>query len=597
MKRHKETIQTLLERFQLHLENDPDRISVSKVQVHKNAFEAIGITYKKLETRAKLFAHTLQKTYHLNENDRILLCLSDPHSFLISALGSMMAGYIVVPLPSLSGFGVPDEFLTRIQSVIKDCEPKLILTENLSIWKRHMDCLKLEVPVGEFKELSIKAEEDLTKPETLFTSPSGCETAFIQYTSGSTGHPKGVVITHQNLATNLYYMGSVSKVNPKHDRLLSWLPLYHDMGLVGNLLFPLYWKIPSFVLSPLSFVTRPVSWLKALDFFKATYAVAPTFAYTISFRKIPDWELEGLDLSHWRLAFIGAEPIDADTAQGFIRRFSKYGFKSTSFYPVYGMAEATLALAFPPCGRETYYDTISRTTLAKEGRAISSAPSAPHSISFVSVGQILPNHGLKIRDPNSLLDLPERHVGEIIVSGDSVSPAYFNKKDLKPTPRTELRTGDLGYVANGELYIVDRLKDLIIISGQNFIPSDIERRLADIKGLRAGRIVAFSTPDPEGGELLQIVAEFQIGAWRQLETLKDQITHVLNDRFGIQPDQIVLTTPGSLPKTSSGKVKRRKCRDLFTEGKFQQKIGMKVILRIKFLDLWRRLLVAYSNSL
>lgn len=523
----------------------------------------------------------------------------------------MSSGYIIVPLPSFGLFGVPEEFIKRIQSVIEDCQPRLIVIENSSLWNRHMQNIDLNVPVVEVGELHLRSMNDPSGTEPGMEPFLSCETAFIQYTSGSTGNPKGVIITHQNLASNLYYMGTVSHINPAKDSLLSWLPLYHDMGLVGNLLFPLYWNIPSYVFTPLSFVTRPVSWLKAMHHFKATYSVAPTFAYTIAHKKIHDRELEGIDLSSWRLAFIGAEPIDSETAKGFIQKFAKYKFKSSAFYPVYGMAEATLALAFPPCGRDPQYDTIDRKKIAEEKRAISVPHPAtpPHSLSpsvtlslqpeaitFVSVGQVLPDHTLRIIDPETCLDLPERCIGEIIVSGPSVSPYYYSNKQFKQERRSELRTGDLGYFANGELYIVGRLKDLIIIAGQNFIPADIEGQLAKIKGLRTGRIVAFSTPNSEGTESLYIMAEIKPKHWRTQNEIRTKIANIVNEKFGIKVAQIIFKTPGTLPKTSSGKVKRSACRDEYLTKEPKLNVSFLEIFQYKLKSIWHRILLLYSDT-
>ena len=594
---HETEDQTLLGRFFLHTNSNPDKLTISKVSVHGNTFNPLGISYRDLAVRAKRYAHTLKKNYSLRENDRIILCVSDPHSFLSCTLGAMLGGFVIVPLPTFSSFGVPEEFIKRIQLVLEDCQPRLIIIENPTLWNRHMQNIDLNVPIVEVGELHLRSNDEPI--EDAFSIPPFllCDVAFIQYTSGSTGNPKGVMITHKNLAANLYYMGTVSNINPQKDSLLSWLPLYHDMGLVGNLFFPLYWNIPSYVFTPLSFVARPATWIRAISHFKATYSVAPTFAYNVAYKKISDRELEGIDLTNWRLAFIGAEPIDVDTTRGFIQRFSKYGFKATSFYPVYGMAEATLALAFPPCGREPLLDIIDRQKLAEDGYAAPASAAAPHTITFVSVGFILPKHTLKIVHQKTYETLPERHVGEIVVNGPSVSPYYFSKKEFKPERRTELRTGDLGYIANGELYIVGRLKDLIIVAGQNFIPSDLEHQLSTIPGLRTGRIVAFSTPNQEGTESLQIMAEIKINFWREQEKIRSRITEVINAKFGLQVERVILRIPGSLPKTSSGKVKRSACREEVLNQEISQTIGPLTVLRLKLASLWQKFLLSFSSPL
>ncbi len=577
---------TLLSRFSENVAFCPKALACSKVSLKGAGFLDLPLSYEELAARARSYAQIMQSVYGLKQGDRIILCVSDPHAFLSCILGAMIEGFIIVPLPTFSDFGVPDEFIKRIRLVQKDCDPSLIIIENSILWNRHMGETDFHVPVVEVDEIYIKSTlMDPTKEACAsFPVQPLCDIAFIQYTSGSTGNPKGVVITHENLAANLFAMGIASKVNSKTDRLLSWLPLYHDMGLVGSLFFTIYWRIPSYIFSPLTFITRPVAWLKGIDHFKITYSVGPTFAYNIALKKISDRDLSGLDLSSWRLAFIGAEPIDVETAQGFIQKFRKYGFRSTSFYPVYGMAETTLALSFPASNTETRYDCVDRLKLINEKRAVPTDPLSENSLSFVSVGKVLPNHFLKICDPNSenIIELPERSVGEIVAKGPSISPYYFKKNDLQKKPREQLRTGDLGYIANGELFVLDRLKDLIIVAGQNFIPSDIEARLSKIKGLRVGRVVAFSNKNNEGTESLYIAAEINPRVWRSQNEIRKEIIASVHLGFGLKVEEVIFVSPGFLPKTSSGKVKRRASRDLFIEGKMGYNLSVKTLAYLKW---------------
>ncbi len=590
------TYSTLLDCFFENVRTDPNGIANTKVTVHGDKFVDLGITYEDLNLRAARYSKVLAEMYHLQKNDRIIISISDPHAFLTCALASMLNGFIIVPLPTFSNFGVPEEFLTRIKSVADDCDPKLIIIENSATWNRYMSRLQVKVSILEVGQLHLLSQSVPFEPDKRPDPEAMGEIAFIQYTSGSTGTPKGVVITHQNLASNLNLIGQVSKINPEKDSLLSWLPLYHDMGLIGNLFFPLYWHIPVFVLSPMSFVGRPVSWLKAIQHYGATYSVAPSFAYSVAYRKISDKDLANLDLSCWRLAFIGAEPIQAETAKGFVERFSKYGFRASSFYPVYGMAEATLALAFPPCNKPSKFDTIDRIKLIHKKVAEPSLSHGKDAITFISVGNILPEHSLSIVDPVSGEKLPERNIGEIVVKGPSVSPYYFSTNPLKMVPRLDLKTGDIGYIAGGELYVIDRLKDLIIVSGQNFFPSDIETQLIHLKGIRPGRVVAFSVPNHEGTESLNIVAEIKPKYWRIQEKIRSDITKVVNDKFGLKVEEVLLRIPGALPKTSSGKVKRRACRDLYVTGKLKREISIFELLSFRLKQAWRKLHhIAYTG--
>lgn len=584
----------LLSQFLTHVQKFPKRSVCDRVTVKQGQFNDAPLTYEELALRMRRYASVFQKEYGLKHEDRIILCVSDPHEFLSCTLAAMWGGFVIVPLPTFSDFGVPVEFLRRIELVRADCEPGLILIENRALWNRHMKSVNFTTPVVEVSEIRNQA---LDRPEGVFEIEEGnpVETAFIQYTSGSTGHPKGVVITHANLVANIEAMGRASEINPESDRLLSWLPLYHDMGLVGSLLFTLYWRIPAYILSPLAFVSRPLDWLRGIQHYKITYSVGPTFAYHILVKKIPERDLLGLDLSSWRLAFIGAEPIDVDTAVGFASRFEKYGFAKTSFYPVYGMAEATLALAFPKTEAETRLDCVDRLKLVQEQRAVPVESGHPNAIVFVSVGNVLPEHTLEIWSPDGDQVLPDRSVGEIVATGPSISPYYFNKNTESQTRRRELRTGDLGYLAEGELFVMDRLKDIIIIAGQNFYPSDIEKSLRAVQGLRIGRVVAYSTHTGSGTDQLSIAAEVDPSSWRSHRVIRQEVIDQVAKHFGLKVEKVTLMAPGSIPKTSSGKVKRRACRDLVMEPIFSIHLSWRTILLYKWRFFTRKVLALLTS--
>jgi|GEM_PF-117731 len=574
-----QTIPLLLDRFAQHLSTHPKRNACFTVGVKKGQLLDHPVTYETLASNVWRYARYME-SFGLRPGDRIILSLDDSEVFLTSMLAAMSAGFVSVPLPTFSEFGVPTAFLDRIRVVAADCRPQMIIVGNKVLWKKYMNGRSLPIPVIDIKDLHQLSTQEAPEKITL-RQISESEPAFIQYTSGSTGNPKGVIITQRNLAANLQAIGMANQCNSDSDVLLSWLPLHHDMGLVGGLLFAIYWRIPTYLLSPIAFISRPVTWLWAIHRFRATYSVAPNFAYGIAFRKIPDWELTGLDLSSWRLAFIGAEPIDAETARGFTKRFVKYGLNPDAFYPVYGMAEATLAISFPNCGDPAVFDCVDRELLSLQGRAIPTDPLSPKGVSFVSVGKALPGHSVWIENPETGERVPERHAGEIVFKGPSVSPGYFSLNNFNTTPREVLRTGDLGYEANGNLFIIDRIKDLIIIAGQNFVPSDIENCLSRIPGLRLGRIVAFSVPNGEGTEALHIVAEINPRVWRQQEAIKKEIISAVNEYFGVKAEQVLLVGPGSLPKTSSGKIRRKACRELYSQGKFQNALDFAARMRLR----------------
>jgi acyl-CoA synthetase (AMP-forming)/AMP-acid ligase II len=389
--------------------------------------------------------------------------------------------------------------------------------------------------------------------------PDPSAAAFIQYTSGSTGAPKGVVVTHANVLANCHAIRDATGYT-RADRMVSWLPLHHDMGLVGGLLTSIYCAAETWLMPPMAFLARPVTWLEAISRFRATLTVGPTFAYALCARKIPDKQLAGLDLSALRLAYVGAEPVDATTLEAFVGRFSAYGLSPRAMYPVYGLAEATLAVAFPEPGCGLHVDTVDRVRLASDGVAAPAAAGDPGAVRFVSVGQALPRHRIEIVSPETGDRLGERRVGELVVDGASVTPCYFGHAGA--ASRTRLFTGDLAYHADGRVFIVDRIKDLVIVAGQNYAPSDIEVIASGVDGVRRGRVVAFSTPGTAGTEELHIVAEASLDAWRPPDQIADEVRRRVRHDVGLSAATVTVVAPGSLPRTSSGKMQRRACVEL-----------------------------------
>lgn len=556
-----------LESFAETLRTDPTRAACYRVTVAGRRLEGRPVTFRELADRAWRAWRGLEAR-GLRPGDRFLLCLTNPDDLLASLLASMVAGFVPVPLPPLAELGTPAVFMDRLRSVASDCQPKLVVADLRS--RQRLEEERLEgLTLVDPEDLESRPGLDLPRGGTFPARPHG-EIAFLQYTSGSTGTPRGVVVTHANLAANCHAIGLGSGVQPE-DRVVSWLPLHHDMGLVGGLLFPLYWRIPTYVMTPVTFVMSPSTWLRAIHQFRATYSVAPNFAYRLCLKRIPERELAELDLSCWRRAFNGAEPIDPETVRGFAERFAPCGFQASALYPVYGLAEATLAASMPLPDAEPTLDTVDRLRLAETGRAVPVEPGAAEAVSFVAVGQPSPGQRIRIVDPETREPLPERRVGEITVSGPSITPGYFG---VANAPREVLATGDLGYIANSQLYVIDRLKDLIIVGGQNFAPSDLERQAA-VAGVREGRVVAFSTPADTGTERLHLVAELDLRAWRTQESIREEMATRIRERFGLAVEDVSLVRPGTLPRTSSGKVRRRDCRDLYLSGAFAAGVDLR----------------------
>jgi fatty-acyl-CoA synthase len=376
-----------------------------------------------------------------------------------------------------------------------------------------------------------------------FEEPALDDLAFVQFTSGATSEPKGVALTHRNLCAN------VNAINGPHglattdaDSAVSWLPLHHDMGLVGMALGPLYSARPAVFLPTHVFVRRPAEWLRAISRYRATVSFAPNFAYDLCVRRVKDVDLAGVDLSCWRVAGCGAEPIHAPTLEAFAERFAPFGFRETSFLPGYGLAEHVVAATFAPRGRRLRTDGA-----------------------LVSCGVPLPDHRLQIVD-DAGAELAEREVGEIMLAGPSVMQGYYQNGALTQEALRDgwLRTGDLGYLAEGELYVCGRAKDLIIANGRKLHPQDLEWGVDELAGIRRGRAVAFGTSDNEGRARLVMVVEPSgtVGA----DQLAAGVRRRMADLYGLYVDDVVVAPSGTVARTSSGKVQRALTKARYERG-------------------------------
>jgi 1-acyl-sn-glycerol-3-phosphate acyltransferase len=392
--------------------------------------------------------------------------------------------------------------------------------------------------------------------------------AFIQYTSGSTGSPKGVLLTHANLLANMRAIGRGVEARPT-DVGVSWLPLYHDMGLIGSWLFCLHQGLPIAIFSPLAFLARPERWLWTIHERRATLSPAPNFAYELCVRKIPDAALEGLDLSSWRCALNGAEPVSPATLDRFCRRFARYGFRREALMPVYGLAESSVALCVPPVGRGPKLDAVRREAFERDGRAAPAGAADGPALTFVSVGKALPEHEVRVVD-DAGADLPERTVGRLVFRGPSTTAGYFRKPEATAAitlPGGWLDSGDLAYQAEGELYVTGRRKDLIIKAGRNLVPQEIEEVASSVPGIRKGCVVAFGvSQEATGTESLIVVAETRETRPVEKERLVSAVVEKVAAAVDLPPDVVHLVAPGSVPKTSSGKIRRAATREAYLEG-------------------------------
>ncbi len=551
-------------RFAKRVASRPNDVAFFEATFDKQEPRATAHTISEIHARALRAAVSLDQA-GVRSGDRVLLCLEDTPAFLAFMLAAQGLGAVPVPLPCASEFQAREAFRERIDSVALDCAPRAIVVDAHGAIESVPEGLASQVAVLDAGDLN-GADNHIALPASFGFQRSFRETAFIQYTSGSTGSPKGVVVTHYNLVANMRAITEGAGFGPG-DRSFNWLPLYHDMGLVGGFLLGIYLGIETFVMPTRSFVRRPDSWLRAMSRFKATFACAPNFAYYIVANRLPESALVGLDLSHWRLAFNGAEPIDRTTVEEFAHRLGGSGVRPHTMYPVYGMAECTLAAAFPKPGAVPRYDFVNRDVLTRDGRAVEVAETSPTALCFVSVGRAVPGQRIRVLAPDGTAELAERHVGEIVVSGPSVTSHYFRRDGQYPPPHRELRTGDLGYVADGELYVVDRIKDLVIVGGRNIVPSDIERLVAHLPGVRSGAVVAFAIRGSEGTDELHLVVGVEQRVMHD-EALRKSVKETVYRHFGLAPRAVVFVKPAVIPRTSSGKVRRRACRELYELGEF-----------------------------
>jgi 1-acyl-sn-glycerol-3-phosphate acyltransferase len=390
------------------------------------------------------------------------------------------------------------------------------------------------------------------------------DTAFLQYTSGSTGNPKGVVLSHANLLANIRAWSSAAALD-SDDVCVSWLPLYHDMGLIGTWLGSLTNAGLLVLMSPIDFLARPERWLWAIHRHRGTITAAPNFAFELCLRRLGSVDLAGLDLSSWRLAANGAEPVSAQTLKRFCEGFAPFGFDPKALNAVYGLAENSVGLAIPPLGRGPLVDRVVRERFMNGAYAQPAAPEDDKAVDIVACGRPLPGHEIRVVDASDR-ELAERHIGRIQFRGPSATVGYLNNPE--ETARlfcgNWLNTGDLGYMAEGEIYLTGRAKDMIIRGGQNIYPYELEEAIGNLPGIRKGCVAVFGVPDPASGtERLVAVAETREQDESAKERLSREINEIALSRLGMPADDIVLTRPQDVLKTSSGKIRRAATRELY----------------------------------
>lgn len=524
-----------------------------------------ALPYRELREDALALARRLSAT-QLVRGDRIGVIAETSRDFLAVFFACQYAGFVPVPLPLSINFGGKDAYVERLRGMLQAAGARAAVAgpELIGILR--------EAVVGTAVELAVTADELMILPATDATlEPLGAEdVCYIQYSSGSTSFPRGVLVTQAALAANARSIAVHGLALRPGDRCTSWLPLYHDMGLVGCCLTPVMTQISVDYLSTTAFARRPLVWLELISRLGGTISFGPTFGFELCARRAANGTARELDLSRWRVAGIGGEMIRPQALAAFADTFAPMGFEARAFVPSYGMAEATLAVTFSPLGRGVRVDRVARgDTFERKHLALPAGETAPPSSSrsFVVCGAALPGYAIEIRDEDGNR-LPERHVGRICIQGPSLMQGYFEN----PTATAAvlkgdgwLDTGDMGYMVGGELVVSGRTKDLIIVGGRNIWPQDIEWAVEKLDVVRAGDVAAFSVGDDMDRERMVVVVECRLQRLAEQEQLRQLIAAVVNRLSGVDCE-IVLAPPRSLTFTTSGKLSRAAARDHYLRG-------------------------------
>jgi len=525
------------------------------------------LSYAELDLQARAIAAKLQ--YLVPIGSRVLLCYPSGLEFISAFFGCLYAGAIAVPVPPPKR----SQIQSRLQAIVNDAQPSVVLTTAALLDSLQQSWLSFpDLPVVQWMasdrllpELAAQWQSPELKPDRL---------AFLQYTSGSTGNPKGVMVSHQNLMHNSAYIQTAFELS-QSSVSVSWLPNFHDMGLIDSIIQPIYTGFLGVLMSPAVFLQKPIRWLEAISRYRATHCGGPNQGYELCVSKISKAQINKaqIDLSCWQSAYTGAEPIRRSTLAQFASKFQSIGFQSKFFYPCYGMAESTLMISGGKVDAEPSYCAIASQALEQK-QVVTIAETEPNAKHFVSVGSAWLETKIEIVDPDTCTACPPDRIGEIWVSGGSIAQGYWRQSDeTKATFQAQfvgsqehwLRTGDLGFIHERQLFITGRLKDLLILWGRNHYPQDIEMTVQNSHpALRidAGAALAI---DRDRQEYLVIVQEVERTALRELdvEAIVTAIRQAVSEQHEISIFAIALIKPASIPKTSSGKIQRQACRQQF----------------------------------
>jgi 1-acyl-sn-glycerol-3-phosphate acyltransferase len=549
---------TLLEMLDWHVRRHPDRIQL----VLLSDMGETPFTYAELLRGARTVAARLQQL-GVTPQQTVAIMLPTCADYFFSYFGILLAGAVPVPIYPPTRLSQIEDHVRRHARILANARAQVLITVAEAMPVAHL--LEALVPGLRRVITPQHATQGLAawQPVPVLAG----DIAFIQYTSGSTGDPKGVALTHANLLANIRAIGEVLQLTTD-DVFVSWLPLYHDMGLIGAWLCSLYTGNRLVVMSPLAFLLRPQDWLWAIHRHHGTHTAAPNFGYELCLRHIREQDIDGLDLSSLRVAANGAEPVGPETVTRFTERFAAHGLQPQAMTPVYGLAESTVALLISRPENMPQVDFVDRVVFEREHRAQPAVYHDPHALRFISCGHPLPGHRVRLVDAAGV-EVPDRIEGRLEFQGPSTMAGYYRRPDESRRLIHDgwLDSGDRAYRAEGEIYITGRVKDIIIRGGRNLYPHEIEQAVGELPGVRKGCVVAFGSADPiSGTERLVLLAETRESGSQARARLREAVQRRVVDVLGEPADTVVLAPPHTVRKTSSGKLRRAATRELFERG-------------------------------
>jgi fatty-acyl-CoA synthase len=519
------------------------------------------VSWRQIHDEARAVGAALQAK-GLVPGDHVAVLGPTSRALMTVVRGCWLSGIASMVLPLPMRMGSLDEFVSSTRSRIRHGDAKLVLIdEQLAPFYAAAPGDPPIEPIGAV----LAGAPNVPSGDRLELPPDDPDRLVVlQYTSGSTSEPKGVMIPDAVLTANIDACCEAAELD-EAEVMVSWLPLYHDMGLVGFLALPMTKGVQLVQAAPQDFMAKPGNWMQWISDWRGTATAGPNFSWVLATRALK--RAEGLDLSSLTLALSGAEPVDPKAVDAFVAAARPFGFAPGSVFPAFGMAETAIGAAFPRRGRGMVCDTVDREVLERIGVAKPVDVSDPDDLAFVArrlplLGTAIPGMQLKVVDPASREELPERHVGELLLRGTSVTPGYYKREEATQALFHDgwLCTGDLAYMLDGELVICGRIKDVIIVGGRNVFPEDIERAVGGLDGVRAGNVIAFGMEGYKGKESVVVVAEVRSD---DLDGLSEAIHRRTLEVCGLPPRDVMLVKPGTLPKTSSGKLQRAKCRELY----------------------------------